>query len=125
MNNASTRSVATTISANVLPLVVAYAVLFGLIAAGNATGTQWLLLNGAELIAAVAGLCLAWRWGGRIAGYLLCGVAVYSAVMFAVHVGIDARAAQGGPTQLAVMGAAFIGVAAGVTWSRQPATRAA
>jgi hypothetical protein len=111
--------------ANLLPVVVAYAIMFGLITAGNATGTQWLLLNGAELIGASIGLWLAWRLRGQIARYLLSGAAVYSAVMFIVHVGIDARAAQGGPTQIAVMGAAFIGVAAGLTFSRQPAARAA
>jgi hypothetical protein len=109
--------------ANVVPLAISWSLGFGLIRLGSATKTQWLLLNGAEIISTAAGLAIAHRAGGRVALYLLAGSGAYSAAMFAVHNGVSPRAAQGGPVHMAVMAAAFIGVAAGMLVRKETSER--
>lgn len=98
---------------NALPIVVALIVMTILIRLASTRRAGWLLLNGAEVLAAVAGLLIAWRLRSRIALFLLAAFATYSVAMFVVHNGIGAQAAQGFGAQVAVLAAATIGVIVG------------
>lgn len=111
----STTSAMRTFTINVIPIALAYVLLILLIRIAIAMRAEWLLLNGAEFLAAIAGLVVAWRFGARAAIIVLAAGAAYAAALFAVHAGLGVRAAQGAPTHIAVLVAASIGVMAGAS----------
>jgi len=86
---------------------------FALVQAAQRLTNPWPAADIGQLVAAAVSLGIAVRLRAMIAAFLTASFAAFVLAEIAIHLLFGIRAAQGGPTHLAVMAAALIGVSLG------------
>src|SRR5258708_10400611 len=102
-----------TLALDVAVLVLFWLLGFALVEAAQRVTDAWAVRDIGHLIGEVVSLGLAVRLRARIAAFLTAGFAAFTLAEITIHLLLGIRAAQGGPTHFAVMGAALIGVSLG------------
>src|ERR1700682_3819878 len=86
---------------------------FALVQAAQRLTNPWPAADIGQLVAAAVSLGIAVRLRAMIRAFLTASFAAFVLAEIAIHLLFGIRAAQGGPTHLAVMAAALIGVSLG------------
>ncbi len=86
---------------------------FALVQAAERLTNPWPAAEIGQLVAAAVSLGVAVRLRATIAAFLTASFAAFLLAEIAIHLLFGIRAAQGGPTHFAVLGAALIGVLLG------------
>src|SRR5258708_25851038 len=86
---------------------------FALVQAAERLTNPWPAADIGQLVAAAVSLGIAVRLRAMIAAFLTAGFAAFTLAEITIHLLFGIRAAQGGPSHFAVMGAALIGVSLG------------
>jgi hypothetical protein len=79
----------------------------------------WPASETGQLVSCAGGVLVAVRLRARGALLITAGLSAFSASELLIHLVYGLRAAQGGPTHFAVMGAGLLGVALGTTLARR------
>jgi hypothetical protein len=90
-----------------------------LIQSGERLLGGWPASETGQLVGCVGGVLVAIRLRARGALVITAGLSAFSASELLIHLVYGLRAAQGGPTHFAVMGAGFFGVLLGTTLARR------
>jgi hypothetical protein len=96
---------------NVLTLVAYWLIGFLLIKGTESRGV--VAADVAEVVAAVAGLALAYWWRARIALFLIAAFGAFVTAELAIHAVFGGQAVQGAAQHFAVLAAALLGIGAG------------
>lgn len=91
---------------------------FALVQAVYWTIGAWQLTALAQLAGFAAGTWIAIRFDARVTAYLFAAMTAFSLAELAIQLPLGNRVVQGGPTHLAVMAAAVLGIAFGVLMVR-------
>ena len=103
---------------NALALGLFWMFSFALVQSGERLLGGWPASETGQLLGCVGGVLVAIRLRARGALVITAGLSAFSASELLIHLIYGLRAAQGGPTHFAVMGAALLGVILGTTLAR-------
>jgi hypothetical protein len=98
---------------NLLAGAISWIIGLGLVQVGERVLGGWPASEVGQLLACVVGMVVAYHLRARVMTYFLAVMAAFSASEMAIHLYYGIRAAQGGPTHFAVMGAGIVGVMLG------------
>jgi len=105
---------------NALALGLFWIFSFALVQSGQRLLGGWPASETGQLMGCVGGVLVAIQLRARGALVITAGLSAFSASELLIHLIYGLRAAQGGPTHFAVMGAALLGVVLGTTLARPP-----
>jgi hypothetical protein len=98
---------------NVVAGATCWLIGLGLVQFGERVLGGWPASEVGQLLACVVGVAVAHRLRAGVMTYFLAAMAAFSASELSIHLYYGIRAAQGGPTHFAVMGAGILGVMLG------------
>jgi hypothetical protein len=103
---------------NALALILFWVFSFALVQSGQRLLGGWPASETGQLAGCVGGVLVAIGLRARGALVIAAGLSAFTASELLIHLIYGLRAAQGGPTHFAVMGAALLGVILGTTLAR-------
>jgi hypothetical protein len=103
---------------NALALGLFWILSFALVQSGERLLGGWPASEAGQLVGCIGGVLAAIRLRARSALVITAGLSAFTASELLIHLIYGLRAAQGGPTHFAVMGAALLGVILGTTLAR-------
>jgi len=119
MKGVSSRMVLAEVARNVLALGLFWLLSFALVQTGERLLGGWPSSEIGQLFGVLVGVLISIRLRARVALVITAGLSAFSISELAIHLVYGIRAAQGGPTHFAVIGAGLLGVVLGKTISPQ------
>jgi hypothetical protein len=118
----SSRVVLAEVGRNALALGLVWVLAFGLVQIAERLLGGWPATEIGQLFGVLAGVLISIRVRARVALVITAGLAAFSTSELVIHFAYGIRAAQGGPTHFAVIGAGLLGVILGkaLTLERHP-----
>jgi len=112
-------SIGISLGRNGLALGLFWILGLALVQSGDRLLGGWPASETGQLVGCVGGVLVAIRLRARVALLISAGLSAFSASELVVHLVYGLRAAQGGPTHFAVVGAGLVGVILGTTLARR------